>query len=83
MKMKLPERWRLARNVDEDHEVRFNCPDHGAEWFRVVSAIHMVGPIAISSFLLKPVERACPEGDRLSIHPSERLFTRRPAEVGA
>jgi hypothetical protein len=66
-KRALPAQYRLARNIQEGYEV---CDSEGV-WLRVEHAMHILGPIAMSSFRLA-------DGDRMTYPPSTRIMSRRP-----
>lgn len=76
---KLPERWRKARNIDDGYEIRYQCPDHGDEWYRVTTALHMLSPLRVTSLTLAPVGEHVCLGGRRAVDPVVELFSRRPA----
>jgi len=64
----LPARYRLARNVEKGMEVQYE----GGQWVRVDSALHIQGPVKVSSFGLA-------NGCRTSAHPGDHIMCRRLA----
>jgi len=79
----LPEKYRLARNIEEGYEIQSYCKVHNRdEWMRVMSALHITAPLRVSSFTVEPVDdSACsdPRGAKVSAHPEDDVFSRRPA----
>jgi hypothetical protein len=67
MSKPLTAKYRLARNIHEGMEIR---DGKTGEWLQVVSALHVVAPLPVSSFDLA-------DGSRTSVHPQQRVMCRR------
>lgn len=75
----LPEKWRLARNLDEGYEVKVDCDTHtDGHWLLITSALHMLAPLKVSSFNLD-VPECMGDTSRASSHPEDEWFSRRSA----
>jgi hypothetical protein len=77
----LPEKYRLARNIEEGYEIQSHCKVHNRdEWVRVTSALHITAPVKVSAFTVEPVDASgCSNGLKVSAHPEDDVFSRRPA----
>lgn len=72
MPTKLPERYRQASNIDAGYEVL--DPDDG--WIGVTHVLRILSPANFVSLTLA-------DGDKVSLHPRDKVMSRRPAEAVA
>ena len=78
----LPERYRLARNIEKGYQLHAQCDEHeGGHWVTVTSALHLLSPIKISTFTLDAPD-CIPDARQISEWPGDELMSRRPAPVG-
>lgn len=78
----LPERFRLARNLDKGHQLHAECPTHWEEghWVTITSALHLLAPIKVSTFNTDAPD-CIADARRASFPPSDQLLSRRLASA--
>jgi hypothetical protein len=72
----LPEKLRLARNIEEGYEVLTTTNDGNKLWATVVSVLEICAPIAIVSLSIEV------DGERVrmpGVRPTDRIMSRRNA----
>lgn len=83
-KRALPEQYRLARNLARGYEIRTDCKVHDVQhWLPVVDTLHVLSPLTFLSITVDPAGFDCLDGDQFTVHPSDDVYSRRPAEQGA
>lgn len=78
-KRPLPERFRLARNLDEGWQIHAECAEHWEDghWVTITSALHILSPLKVSSFDTDAPE-CISDLRRASVPPGDRLLSRHP-----